>query len=233
MDKKSIDRIVKEAFSLGKKALAEPDAKEILRLSSVPVPRSVLVKDVTGAIEAAEKIGYPVVLKIVSPEIVHKSDIGGVALGVRDSRDIVDRWSNMILSIADENPVAMIEGFLVEEMMPRGVEVVIGAVKDAQFGTVVMFGTGGVAVELMRDVSFRLGPVDKEEAFEMMGEVRGYPLLTGFRGDTIKDLGAIADCIVKLSRLVAQTDGIKEFEINPLIVYESGVMAVDARAVLG
>lgn len=233
MDKRGIERLVKEAVSLGKKALAEPDAKEILRYCSVPVPKFQVVKDVNGAMEAAEKIGYPLVLKIVSPDIIHKSDIGGVAVGIPDAKEIELRWSTMILSVADENPTAMIEGFLIEEMVPKGVEVIVGAVKDDQFGTYVMFGTGGVSVELMKDVSFRLGPIDKDEALEMMGEVKGFPLLTGFRGSTYKDLDAVAEVIVKLSRTVEEIDGLKELEINPLIVYERGVMAVDARAVLG
>lgn len=233
MDTKPIEKIVKEALSLGKKTLAEPDAKELLRLSSIPVPRFSLVKDVAGAIEAAERIGYPVVLKVVSPDISHKSDVGGVAIGIKDAKEVEDNWSHMILSVADENPVARIEGFLVEEMVPGGAEVIIGAVKDEQFGTYVMFGTGGVEVELMKDVSFRLAPVTRKEAFEMMGEVKGYPLLTGFRGGGLKDLGAIADVIVKLSKLVENTDGIKEFEVNPLVVYHAGAVAVDARVTLG
>ncbi|MBI5344379.1 MAG: acetate--CoA ligase family protein [Deltaproteobacteria bacterium] len=233
MDKRAIERLVKEAVSLGKKALAEPDAKEILKYCSVPVPKFQIVKDVSNAVEAAGKIGYPLVLKIVSPDIIHKSDMGGVALGITDARDIELQWSTMILSVADECPTAMIEGFLLEEMVPMGVEVIVGAIKDEQFGTYVMFGTGGVAVELMKDVSFRLGPIGKDEALEMMREVAGFPLLTGFRGSAYKDIEAVADVIVKLSRTVEEIDGLKELEINPLMVYENGVIAVDARAVLG
>ena len=139
----------------------------------------------------------------------------------------------MLLRVADESPTAMIEGFMIEEQVPKGVEVIAGAVKDEQFGVVVMFGTGGVAVELMKDVSFRLAPIDRTEALEMMSEVKGFPLLTGFRGDTIKDVFAIADVLVKLAEIVEKTDGLKELEINPLMVYEEGVMAVDARARLG
>lgn len=233
MDKRGIERLVKEAFSLGRKTLVEPEAKEILRLASIRVPKFHVVKDVTGAVEMANKIGYPLVLKIISPDIIHKSDIGGVALGLKDGKEIEERWSMMILNIADEKPMAMIEGFLVEEMVPKGVEVILGAIKDEQFGPVVMFGVGGVAVELMKDVSFRLAPLDKKEAIEMIGEVKGFPLLTGFRGDTIKDLDTVAETIVTLSKIIEETDGLKELEINPLIVYEQGAVAVDARATLG
>ncbi|MFQ5737189.1 MAG: acetate--CoA ligase family protein [Thermodesulfobacteriota bacterium] len=232
MDNRFIERIVKEAMSLGKKALAEPEAKEILRACGIPVPRFKVVKDVTGAIEAASEIGYPVVLKLVSADIAHKSDVGGVAMGIKDDSEIEERWSRMILGVAMETPTAMIEGFLIEEMVPRGVEVITGVIKDEQFGPVAMFGTGGVSVELMKDVSFRLSPIDEAGALEMMGEVKGWPLLRGFRGDTPRDVSAVADIIVKLTRVVEETDGLTELEINPLVVYEKGVMAVDARAAL-
>ncbi len=233
MDKREIERLVKEAFSIGKKTLVEPEAKEVLRLSSIPVPRFQVAKDMNAAIEAALDIGYPLVLKLISPDITHKSDVGGVALGIKDAKELEEMWSQMILNVAEENPVAMIEGFLIEEMVPKGAEVIIGAIKDEQFGPVVMFGIGGIAVELMKDVSFRLAPISRQEAFEMMGEVKGFPLLTGFRGGTFKDLGAIADTLIKLAEIVSETDGLKELEINPLIVYEKGAIAVDARAVLG
>lgn len=232
-NRRGIERLVKEAFSLGRPVLVEPEAKEVLRLSSIQVPRFKVVKDVAGAIEAAESIGYPIVLKIISPDIVHKSEVGGVAVGLNNSKEIEEHWSQMILGVAMESPLAMIEGFIVEEMVGKGVEVIIGAIKDEQFGPVVMFGTGGVAVELMKDVSFRLAPVTREEAFEMMSEVKGFPLLTGFRGSHPKDLEAVADAIVKLAKTIDEIDGLKELEINPLIVYDKGVVAVDARATLG
>ncbi|MBI5238587.1 MAG: acetate--CoA ligase family protein [Deltaproteobacteria bacterium] len=233
MVKRAIERIVKEALSLGERALVEPEAKEMLKLSSIPVPRFQVVKDVRAAVEAAESIGYPVVLKVVSADIIHKSDIGGVATGIKTREEIEHQWSKMLLRVADENPVAMIEGFMVEEQVPKGVEVIAGAIKDEQFGVVVMFGTGGVAVELMKDVSFRLAPLDRTEALEMIADVKGFPLLTGFRGDNIKDIFAIADVLVKLAEIVEKTDGLKELEINPLMVYDRGIMAVDARAQLG
>lgn len=232
MDKRGMERIITEALSVEKKALVEPEAKEILKFASITVPRYKVVKDVSGAIEAADEIGYPVVLKLVSPDVLHKSDFGGVALDIKDPEGIEDKWSQMILQLADENPVAMIEGFLIEEMLPRGAEVIVGAIRDEQFGPVVMFGIGGVAVELMKDVSFRLAPVTREEAFEMISEVKGFPLLTGYRGSSCKDLEAVVDTIIKLGNLMNEVHGIKEIEINPLIVYERGAVAVDARAVL-
>lgn len=233
METGRMEKIVKEVLSLGRTSLVEPEAKEILRLSGVPVPRFVLAKDMVEAIEATEKVGYPLVLKLVSPDITHKSEVGGVALGIKNRAELEQKWSEMILTVADEIPTALIEGFLVEEMVPRGVEVIVGAVRDPQFGPVVMFGMGGLYVELMKDVSYRLAPVTREEAFEMMGEVKGFPMLTGFRGGTVKDLGAIAEVIMKVAGIIEKVDGLKELEINPLVVHERGAVAVDARGVLG
>lgn len=218
--------------SLGRTILVEPEAKEILSLGSIKVPKFEVVKDVTGAIEAGKRIGYPVALKIISPDLPHKSDVGGVVVGIRGPAEIEDRWSEIILCVADETPLAMIQGFLVEEVVRPGAEVIVGAIKDEQFGTVVMFGMGGIMVELMRDVSWRIAPLTREEAFEMLQDIKGFPLLTGFRGRTRKDLMAIAETIVKTAEIVEATDGLKELEINPLIVYESGVVAVDARGVI-
>lgn len=232
MDKQLIERLVIDAQSLGRKNLPEPDAKEILRLSGVPVPRSHVAKDLRGATEVAEKLGYPLALKVVSPDIVHKSDVGGVALGVRNAKELEDKWAEMVLSVADESATSIIEGFLIEEMAPKGAEVIIGAVRDEQFGPLIMFGTGGVSVELMKDVSFRLGPLSKKEAIGMMTEVKGFALLTGYRGDTFKDIEAVSEVILLVSNIMEEVDALKELEINPLFVYERGVMAVDARAVL-
>lgn len=233
METNRMERIVKEVLSLARTSLVEPEAKEILRLSSVPVPRFLVAKDVVEALDAADKIGYPLVLKLVSPDLTHKSEVGGVALGIKNRAELEQRWSEMILTVADEMPTALIEGFLIEEMVPKGVEVIVGAVRDPQFGPVVMFGMGGVSVELMKDVSYRLAPLTREEAFEMMGEVKGFPMLTGFRGGTVKDLGAIADVIMKVAAIIEKVDGLKELEINPLVVHERGAVAVDARGVLG
>jgi acetyl-CoA synthetase (ADP-forming) len=232
MDVRSMERIVKETLSLGRKVLVEPEAKELLRLASFPVPRSRVVKDVSAAIEAAREIGFPVALKLVSPDIIHKSDAGGVFLNIVNEKEIEEKWSSVILGVADDYPTALIEGFLIEEMAPRGAEVIVGAIRDEQFGPAVMFGIGGVTVELMKDVSFRLAPITREEAFEMMGEVKGFPILTGYRGQTIKDLDAIADALIKLGDVIGKVDGLKELEINPLIVHERGAVVVDARAVL-
>jgi len=232
MDLRGIERIVKEALSTGRKVLVEPEAKEVLTLAGFPIPVSRVVKDVSAAIEAAGEIGFPVAMKLVSPDIAHKSDAGGVFLNIGSEKEIEEKWSDIILGVADDYPTALIEGMLIEKMIAKGAEVIVGAVRDEQFGPAVMFGIGGIAVELMKDVSFRLAPVTREEAFEMMGEVKGFPMLTGYRGQTVKDLDAIADALIKIGEIMARVDGIRELEINPLIVHERGAVVADARAVL-
>jgi len=232
MDINGIERLVKESLSLERENLVEPDAKEVLRLAGIAVPRFKVVKDVNVAIEEGAAIGYPLVLKLVSPNIIHKSDVGGVRTGLTGPQAIEDAWSGIILRVADEMPMAMIEGFIIEEMVPPGLELILGATKDPQFGVTAMFGTGGVAVELMKDVSFGLAPMDKESALKMMREVKCFPLLEGYRGGQVCDIEAVAHVLVTLSKVVEATDGLKALEINPLIAYEKGVMAVDARAEL-
>ncbi len=232
MDINAIERLVKESLSIERENLVEPDAKQVLRILGIPVPRFEVVKDVNVAIEEGEKIGYPLVLKLISPSVIHKSDVGGVRTGLRSPQEIEDAWSDIILRVADEMPMALIEGFIIEEMVPEGVEVIIGAVKDQQFGVTAMFGLGGVAVELLKDVSFGLAPMDEDEAMKMMREVKGFALLEGYRGAPARDIGAVARTLVTISKVVGATDGLKALEINPLVVYEEGVMAVDARAEL-
>jgi acyl-CoA synthetase (NDP forming) len=217
MDKESIERLVAEATGRGARTLVEPEVNGILRASSIPVPRYKVVKDMDEAGREAEAIGYPVVLKVVSRDIIHKTEAGVVMTNLKGADDIESAWSEMMFNLADTAPTARIEGFLIEQMAPQGVEVIVGAIRDVQFGPAVMFGIGGVAVELLKDTSFRLAPVEKDEALEMMTEVKGYRLLTGFRGSEPRDIDAVME--VKM-------------EINPLVVFEKGVLAVDARAIL-
>lgn len=224
--------IVDEILARACRHLTEPQVLEILKAYSVPVPRSTIVCGIDEALEAAKGLRYPLVIKIISPDISHKSDVGGVVLGIRDKRDLQDAWSQIMLDISDDEPHARIEGFLLEEMVPQGVEVIIGAIRDEQFGPAVMFGVGGLEVELFKDVSFRLAPVSRQEAFDMMNEVKGISLLTGWRGDGIRDFDSVVNAIMRLSDIICENDRIREIEINPLIVYHEGAVAVDARAVL-
>jgi len=224
----SIDELIKD----GAGSLVEPEVKGFLKECSIAVPRSFVEIDLEVAIVKAAEIGYPLVLKVVSRDIIHKSDVGGVAVGLRDEQELRRAWNEIYVSIAHRCPSAKIEGFLVEEMAPRGVEVIVGALRDEQFGPTVMFGMGGVAIELLKDVSFRLAPIDEAEAIEMMKECKGFPLLSGYRGNPAKDVKAAAGVIVKLADIITESKLVKEFEINPLVVHGDGCMALDARAIL-
>ncbi|MEE9613763.1 MAG: acetate--CoA ligase family protein [Thermodesulfobacteriota bacterium] len=232
MTGEEIDRLVDRARGEGRKSLTEPEVKGILAARSVPVPKHRLVTGPVEAAEAASEMGYPLVLKVVSGDILHKTEFGGVITGLNTKEEVESAFSEIVMNVGDKDPSAAVEGFLLEEMVGRGVEVIVGSLRDEQFGPAVMFGIGGVAVELMKDVSFRLAPVEKEEALEMMREVKGYPLLTGFRGSEPVDTDAVADVIVKVSRIIDDTEGIKELEINPLMVLHKGAVALDARAVV-
>lgn len=225
-------RLIQGVLAAGAKTLTEPESKGLLSAYAIPVPRFKVVQNVESALDAARELHYPLALKIVSRDISHKTGVGGVALGLRGRKDLEDAWSQMMLDIADDEPLAALDGFLIEEMAPAGVEVIIGGLRDPQFGPAVMFGTGGISVELIKDVSYRLAPVTRSEAFDMMNETKGFPLLTGWRGGGMRDLDAVAGVIMKVSEIITGVPGIKEIEINPLIVYPNGAVAVDARAVL-
>ena len=234
MTKQEAKKLIREAVSSGKKSLLEPEAKALLSAYWIAVPKSVNGRwsGTSGQKEIKESISNlspPFAVKVVSPDILHKSDMGGVITSLENEKEIKQALKEIEKNVSKKAPKARIAGFLIEEMAPKGVEVIIGGLRDEQFGPVVMFGTGGVAVELMKDVSYRLAPLDKAEALEMMKEVKSYPLLTGFRASMAVDMDKLADAIVKVSEIITEIEEIKEIEINPLIASDKGVMAVDAR----
>ncbi len=239
MDRSGIEKLIVEVSSLGRGHLVEPEAKKLLKLCSIAVPQFIHVNELAEARRESEKLGFPLVLKIVSEEVAHKTAIGGVAIGLKDSAALEECWTLMLLNIADENPIAVVEGFVLEEMVPRGAEVTISAIKNERFGMVVMFHTGSGESDRIKDASFRLGAVDKEEALKMIGEVRGFSGAKATEGTNgksnkipAKDLDAIAEALVTISTVVEETESLSELEISPLIVYPEGAIAVDARAVL-
>jgi len=234
MTKQEAKKLIREAVSSGKKSLIEPEAKAILSAYGIAVPKSVSgrwsgASGQQGIKEAISNLSPPFVLKVVSPDILHKSDVGGVVTGLKNEIEIRQAMEEIEKSVNKKSSKTKITGFLIEEMAPKGVEVIIGGFRDEQFGPVVMFGTGGVAVELLKDVSYRLAPLDKTEALDMMKEVKSYPRLTSFRGSVPVDMDKLADAIVKVSEIITEIEEIKEIEINPLIASEKGAMAVDAR----
>ncbi|MBI5047719.1 MAG: acetate--CoA ligase family protein [Deltaproteobacteria bacterium] len=232
MTQQESKKLITYAIQSGRTSLLEPEAKALLSTFDIPVPKNVFVRSVEDGVDAANNMGYPVVLKVVSSDILHKTEAGGVKTGLKNEQEIADSFNEMIFDISDRHVTAKIEGFLIERMVDKGIEVIIGGIRDAQFGPAVMFGVGGVAVELLKDVSFRLAPVTKEECLEMIKEIKAYPLLSGYRGSEPCDIDTIADVIIKVGNIMNEMNEITEMEINPLIVYPEGVMAVDARVVL-
>lgn len=216
----------------GRKNLLESEAKTICQEHGIPVTRFEVAKNTGEAVKFAEEIGYPVVLKIVSPTIIHKSDVGGVMLSLRTAEEVEKAFEMILANVKKHQPNTEINGILVQEMAPASTEVIVGALKDDQFGPTVMFGLGGVFVEVLRDVAFRIAPVTKQEAELMITEIRAYPVLRSYRNAPPLDTNAIADIILNTSKLVMKYEEIRELDLNPIMVYEKGAKTVDARIIL-
>ncbi len=212
------------------KILTEHEAKKLLAKYGIPVTKEQIAASADEALAIALQVGTPVAMKISSPDISHKSDVGGVVLNVK-REEVRTAYNEMISRIKKTVPDAKIEGILVQQMAPAGHEIIVGLKKDAQFGHALMFGLGGIFVEVYKDVTFRVVPIDKSEALSMISEIKGYPILKGIRGRMPADVDAIARVLVSVSEM-AEKENIIELDINPLIVSESGAIAVDARAMV-
>ena len=190
-----------------------------------------LVATVEEAVEAAPRIGYPLAMKIVSPDIIHKSDVGGVKLNLSSAQDVADAFELMMLRIARSMPDVHLEGVYLERMVPKGREVILGMTRDPQFGPMLMFGLGGIFVEVMKDVTFHLAPITSAEAMSMLMGTRSYKLLEGVRGDSGVNLAAIGEALQRISQLVTDFPQIAELDINPFVVGRLGEdsVAADAR----
>ena len=232
LDLKDTTHVFSQVKKEGRKNLLESEAKIVCMDYGIPVTKFELAKSEEEAVKSADKIGFPVVLKIVSPDIVHKSDVGGVELDLRDAGSVRDAYQRIMKNVKRHNAKAKIVGMIVQEMAPAGTEVIVGAVKDPQFGPAMMFGLGGIFVELLKDVTFRIAPVDEGEAREMISEVKAYPLLKGYRNLPPADIDAIVRILVDASRLVTDHEEIKELDLNPVLVYKKGAKTVDARIIL-
>ncbi|WP_394804634.1 acetate--CoA ligase family protein [Methanoculleus nereidis] len=197
------------------------------------MPPHHLVTSAADAREAAGRIGYPVVMKVISPEIVHKSDVGGVITGIEEAGEAEDAFSAIMQNSATHAPEAAITGIIVEKQMPAGLEVLIGGKTDPSFGKVITFGLGGKLVELLEDVSIRMLPVTDDEIRRMIREIEGYRLIRGYRGEPPKDEEALVRIIAAMARVFIEDPRIQEFDLNPVIVYEKGASVVDARIIVG
>ncbi|NOH02846.1 MAG: acetate--CoA ligase family protein [Chloroflexi bacterium] len=218
----------------GRATAGDAEAREILAAYGIPLPKTALAKNAEEAVAAADAMGYPVVMKIASPDILHKTDIGGVKLNLASAAEVRDAFDLIVFRAARHMPDATIWGCQVQQMVKGGKECIIGMNSDPQFGPLLMFGLGGVYVEALKDVTFRVAPIDRREAREMLTEIRAYSLLRGVRGEKPCDLEAIADTLVRVSQLVIDFPDIVELDINPLLVFPAGqgVLGLDMRLAL-
>jgi acetate---CoA ligase (ADP-forming) subunit beta len=224
--------LIHAAYLRGEHALLENQAEAVAREYGIMVAKSSLAKSSSEAAKAAAKLGFPVVTKVVSKDILHKSDIGGVKTGVSSQTQVREAFKEIMTNAKRSNANAVIEGILVQKMAPKGFEFVVGGTRDPQFGPTVMFGLGGIYVELFKDVSFRLSPLSQEEALSMMKEIKSSALLSGFRGSKPLDVNSAAKTIVAVGRLLQEQSEIESIDINPLFIYPKGVVAVDVRMIL-
>jgi acetate---CoA ligase (ADP-forming) len=230
VNRRRVDRIINAQERTGLTQIGEVEAKDILRAYDFNVLGGQLAQTGDEAVEIAERIGYPVVLKISSPDIIHKSDFGGVRINLANAEQVRDAFDLMMLRIQKRAPKAYLRGVFVEKMGQRGREVILGMTRDPQFGPMLMFGLGGIFVEVMKDVTFHLAPITAEEAMQMLKGTRSYALLQGARGQAPVDLEAIAGALQRISQLVTDYPEIKELDINPFIVGPVGVQAYVADA---
>jgi Acyl-CoA synthetase (NDP forming) len=227
--------IIAKAIEEGRYKLLEHESFELLRQYNIPVPDFALVQDVDEALRVVKDIGYPIVLKVVSPDIVHKSDVGGVILNISNDDELRSACERIGSNIKEKAPYARVSGFLVQKMVPEGLETIVGATKDPIFGHVIAFGLGGVLVEVLQDVSFRIVPVSEEDARAMIREIRGYKLFNGYRNMPARDEEAVVYIITRFSELLSDNPNIVEADLNPIIILErgKGAYAADARFIIG
>ncbi len=225
--------IIRKALEEGRTKLLEHEAIEIIKYYGAGVADAYLAKSAEEAANIADKIGYPVVLKIVSPDISHKSDVGGVILGLRNRLEVMDAYQKIIDNVSTNAPNSRIVGVLVQKMAePGGIEVIVGGLRDNVFGPVVMFGLGGIFVEVLRDVSFRVAPVSFEDALEMMKEIKAAKILEGYRNTPPVDKNSLAKIIVATAKLLEENPEIDSLDLNPIIAYPDKAIVVDARIIL-
>jgi len=228
----NVSSIIDDALKEGRSALLEYEANAVCSLYGVPVAKVKLAKTSSEAVKNADEIGYPVVLKIVSPDILHKSDAGGVIVNVKSADEVKEGFNKIINNAKQYKAEANVLGVLVQEMAPSSTEVIVGMTKDPTWGPALMFGLGGIFVEVLKDVSFRVAPITERDANEMVREIKAFKILEGIRGQPPADIDAIVDILLKISKLVMENPKIDEIDLNPVFVYEDGAKAVDTRILL-
>ncbi|MCK5429576.1 MAG: acetate--CoA ligase family protein [Anaerolineales bacterium] len=224
--------IITKVKKEGRVYLTESESKLLLKEAGIATNEMELAMFRDEAVSISKKMGYPVVLKVVSNDILHKTDVGGVKLGLDSGDEVASAYDEMMALLKQKAANAVIDGVSVQRMAHPGVEVIIGMFKDNQFGPVVMFGIGGELVEVYKDVSFGIVPIPKRYAKQMIKDIKGYPLLDGYRGRDPVDIAFLEDMLLKLSDFAKDNPDIKEVDINPVIAYADKAIAVDARVIL-
>lgn len=234
-DQAAARAVIRRVREEGRNTLTEIEAKQVFSAYGLPITKTLLARTEAEAVKLAQKIGFPVVMKIVSPDILHKSDAGGVKVNIKDEASVHDAFRSILANARNYKAEASIHGIAIQEMAPWGTEVILGSVNDPTFGPTMMFGLGGIFVEVLKDVTFRVAPVSKGQAMRMLGEIRGAPILAGVRGESPRDREAMGNLLCNYSHMILELgDEIAESDANPVLVYEEGkgLKVVDARIIL-
>jgi acetyl-CoA synthetase (ADP-forming) len=229
----AVERILQSLREQNRRVLLEPEAKEICRAYGMPTPAFGVAQSPPEASELANKVQFPVVLKVVSQDILHKTEAGGVLLDLNSNEQVEDGYNQIIGKARAYNEKARISGVLVQHMAPKGVEVIVGGLRDSQFGPTVLFGLGGIFVEVLKDASFRVAPLSDLDSRQMIREIRAYSILQGVRGQPAADEEAIMQILRATSKAMMENQAIQQMDLNPVIVYATGASIVDARIILG
>ncbi|MFQ6025538.1 MAG: acetate--CoA ligase family protein, partial [Nitrosopumilaceae archaeon] len=231
VDKNKVKEVFERVKAEGRKNLLEEEGQEVLRAYGFPLPKSILAKTQNEAVECARECGYPVVMKIASPQIIHKSDAGGVKVGLKNDSEVESAFKDIVENAKKYDKKAVIKGVLIQEMVKGGKETIIGSKQEPGFGSLVMLGMGGIYVEVLKDVTFRLAPVSDREANDMIASIRTKKILEGVRGEKPSDTAKLSECIQRVSQLVDDFKEIKELDMNPVLVMEKGkgCKALDVR----
>jgi acyl-CoA synthetase (NDP forming) len=223
--------IIKSAINSNRKTLTIAESKSVFEFYGIPINKSIFIKNLTELEDKISNLNYPVVMKIVSPQITHKTDVNGVVLNLQSISDIKKAYSDLIDRISDLKPDSDIDGIVIEEQIKDGLELIIGTFDDPVFGQTIMFGLGGILVEVLKDVSFRLLPINEEEGYAMIEDIKSSVIIEGYRGRQGINKEELVDIMIKLSSVI-ENNPVKEIDINPLIAFDNKVVAVDARIVL-
>jgi len=222
-------KIFKKTKKLNRKMLNEQEAREVLKYYKIPLVKGMATKKIEDAVKFAKKNGYPLAMKIISPDVVHKTDVGGVVLDIRNEKQVRDAYFKIIKNMKRIN--ARVSGIFVQQMIENGYEVMVGGKKDPTFGPTIAFGLGGIFVEVFDDISFRIVPINKKDAEQMIREIKGYKILKGYRGKSKAKIKSLVDILMRVSKMLKENPEIKELDLNPIFALRDKAIVVDTRII--